>query len=183
MLKTAFLIFREFGGLTRPCGASLQTPSPYLFHPDANRAALCPMGSRRPVLTLFVKASGSNQGKVIEQVFPNICIYKINSCFFYRSARFTMHIAQYIYRLTVHIAHSHIFMLFVRAVNTFLSLFYLMSRNLEAIHRTLARSVPSSAVVCPAVAPLVPVLFLQVRMLLLRQISNSRWLRLGCLND
>lgn len=183
MLKTAFLIFQEFGGLTRPCGASLQTPSPYLFHPDANRATLCPMGSRRPVLTLFVKACGSNQGKVIEQVFPNICIYKINSCFFYRSARFTMHIAQYIYRLIVHIAHSHIFMLFVRAVNTFLSLFYLMPRNLEAIHRTLARSAPSSAVVHPVVASPVSVLFLQVHMLLSRRISSSRLFRFDYSND
>ena len=136
-----------------------------------------------PVLTLFAKACGSNQGKVIEQAFSNICIYKINSCFFYRSARFTMHIAQYIYRLIVHIAHSHIFMLFVRAVNTFLSLFCLMSRNLEAIHRTLARSAPSSAVVRPAVAPPVSVLFLQVRMLPLRRISSSRLFRFDCLGD
>lgn len=158
------------------------SPSVYSNHTLTGRPS-APWVPAVPVLTLFVKACGSNQGKVIEQVFPNICIYKTNSCFFYRSVKFTIHIAQYVYRLIVHIVQSHIFMLFVRAVNTFLSLFCLMSRNLEAIHRTLARSVPSSAVVHPAAALLVPVLFLQVRMLLLRRISGSHWFRFDCSGD
>lgn len=183
LLKRRFLNFGRLGVVTRRWRGVIYTPSRVCPGITLTGRPSAPWVPAVPALTLFVKACGSNQGKIAEQTFSNIRIYKINSCFFYRSVRFTIHIAQYIYRLIVHIAHSHIFMLFVRAVNTFLSLFYLMSRNLEAIHRTLARSAPSSAVVHPAVALLAPVLFLQVRMLLLRQISGSHWFQFDCLGD
>ena len=63
LLKERFLNFGAVGVLIRPFGASIYTP-PGSVSGDADRATLCPMGSRCPGLNAaFLDAFGSDQGE------------------------------------------------------------------------------------------------------------------------